>query len=239
MPSLLGAHKLGQHRKPFTGCPACYPDDKRYAPKDTKRAKIAALADPAKNDNPNERAAALALLEKHDEKAGVSTARLDQIALEIKTLWGKGIEVEFAIGRQLAEARALLTDDHEYSRWLRAQALPFSVQTAYNLRMGAEREAEVRSYIGTRSSGSRSMGVNTAVELIVRAERAARKTPVTDVGPVEETFEVLLTRLHETAEHIYAYLATEPTGADAEDVRRTERTAKIVVALLRKQQGLL
>lgn len=156
----------------------------------TKREKIEAIANTA-DYNPAEAAVAADMLAK------VAPDRLDEIAADIMSSWSRGVEEEFRIGHLLREAAAILPPEARvkdergrqakspFGEWVRAQGFPFSMKTAYRLRVAADREDEVRALIGARAPGSRDMGVNTAIALLLaagatgvkRSESEARDNP--------------------------------------------------------------
>jgi hypothetical protein len=132
------------------------------------------------------------------ESTTVSNVSLKRIANGIRKEWGRGIDAQFAIGRLLGQARAAFPADKEYGHWLKEQAFPFTYQTAWNLRMGAEREDEVRAYIALNASGeqSRDIGVTTAIKELTAKSTASdddrqpadRVKAVQDlVGPEKES----------------------------------------------------
>ncbi len=97
--------------------------------------------------------------------------RLADIATDIRAEYGKGIEAQFAIGRLLAEARAIHEDDNIFGAWVAKQEFPFGRQQAWRLRWAGENEPEVRAFItaaATTSTRGPDMGVSTAVEYMKR-----------------------------------------------------------------------
>lgn len=104
----------------------------------TKRQKLEAMAN--QTASPEEAKVAKAMLAKTQDP-------LDRIADSIRAEYGKGIEAQFAIGRLLMKARDMLPGNVEFGKWVDAQQFPFSRQVAWRLRVGAEREPEVRAML--------------------------------------------------------------------------------------------
>lgn len=108
---------------------------------------------------------------------------LSTIALAINVEWGRGIDAQFAIGHLLIEARSLLPSNTEYGAWVDAQGFPFSKSTARNLRLGAEREPEVRAFIAERARQALvegkhdkgEVGVSYAVNLLTGGQEGGTR----------------------------------------------------------------
>lgn len=198
----------------------------------SKLDKVRAIAATA-DYNPHEAAVAVAKIEALATAETRAEDRLVVIAEGIRSEYGKGIEAQFAIGRLLVEARELFRADQEFGAWFNAQNFPFVRSVGYNLRVGALREAEVRALLASRATTDKEVGVTT----IVKRMLAKPKGPVVDVGPTGDNFTRALAQLHEAADAIYAMLGVFPTEATAEDVERATKTAKIVVALVRKMEA--
>lgn len=111
----------------------------------------------------------------------VPVKALNAIAKKVKAEFGKGIDAQFAIGRLLNEARALLPSDPEFGKWVAEQNFGFSQPTAIRYRQAAEREPEVRAFIATHSAqnGKASdISPTWAVQLMNKnAEQAGRLSP--------------------------------------------------------------
>jgi hypothetical protein len=141
----------------------------------TRREKLRAMA--SQDASPNEALVAQAMLDR-------MPATLVDIAEQIKAEWGKGVEAQFAIGRLLSEARAQFVGDKEFGRWFASQDFPFSRQTAWELRSGAEREPEVRGFIADHAhSHGRDIGIVWALQLM----NAKPKPGAALVGPTADT----------------------------------------------------
>lgn len=116
--------------------------------------------------------------------------RLVTIASTIRKEFGKGIDAQFAIGHLLREARAMFPADRDFGNWVREQSFPFTNQTAWNLRMAAEREPEVREYIdGLKAVGDRNIGVTTAFTELNRDKQPADRVKAVQelLGPEKDT----------------------------------------------------
>lgn len=151
-----------------------------------RRQKLAERVANSAQDTPEEAAIAKDLLIIEEAKVGIVQTRLVGIAEDIRLWFGKGIDAQFAIGRLLMEARDLFPADQEFGRWLRAQELPFTYQTAWNLRMAASREPEVREYIALNAGREqpRDIGVTVAFRELNAGPKANPEViPVTDTTP--------------------------------------------------------
>lgn len=159
----------------------------------TKRQKLEAMAN--QTASPEEAKVAKSMLAKTPE------GKLDRIADDIRTEWGKGINSQFTIGRLLSEARSQFEvgrEDLQFGAWVAAQKFPFSRQQAWRLRWAAENETEVRAFIeasATTSTRGPDMGVSTAVEYMKRKPKppAAEALPVTDTTPPDPAYVAMRT----------------------------------------------
>jgi hypothetical protein len=138
-----------------------------------------------------------------EEAALPEDERLAVIADDIRAAWGRGIEAQFEIGRLLHEAMKVCRRAATgigtngpmalYGRWLRAQNLPFGKRSAYDLRIGYEREDEVRALIGGRTPNQRDIGVVRAIQLLTAkpkpspAQREAQRIIREALAPDEPT----------------------------------------------------
>lgn len=115
--------------------------------------------------------------------------RLDLIAADIKSEWGKGIDAQFAVGRLLIEAHRLMPDDRVYGRWFAEQRFPFKKATAFLLQRGSERELEVRSLIQSRvQENERDIGVPYAMQLLTAKPKPAPSILEDEAVPVDPNF---------------------------------------------------
>ncbi len=157
----------------------------------TRREKVAAMAD--QSASPEEAKVAQAKL------ATMQKPRLDVIADEVKAEFGKGLDAQFAIGRLLTEAWDLLNHDKKvYGRWLAEQAIPLARSNIYYLRIGAEREPEVRAFITERLLvDEQELGVITATKRLLAPQQPKPGTgevlPVTDTTPVHRAYDAMRT----------------------------------------------
>lgn len=147
-------------------------------------------------DDPMEAATAKRMLEATPE------GNLDRIAADIKAEWGKGIESQFAIGRKLMEARAEFdrpgkatgigkeSADALFGQWFRAQEFPFGRQTAWELRVAAEKEDEVRAFLtAVASSDTRKREGDISIATAIKMMRSPA-TPVAIDPNAGDTSEV-------------------------------------------------
>lgn len=162
----------------------------------TRRQKVADRVARAAQDTPEEAANAKRLLET------MEAPRLEVIASDIVSIANRTIEDEFAIGHLLNEAAGLLDpmarkrdangkqSGSEFSDWFNAQGFPFSMKTARRLRIGAQREKEVRALIAEKTG--RDMGVNTAVaQLLSPPKPSPEVESVKDATPVDPAYAAL------------------------------------------------
>lgn len=158
----------------------------------TRRQKLEAMA--AQKESPAEAKVAKRKLAKLPV---TPEDRLASIAAEVRTEYDRSVDSQFAIGRLLAEARTLMPSDKEYSAWLKQEKFSFSYKTAYYLRLGAEREPEVRQYIEDRPEGSRDIGVTSVVKYLLDGKPAQPAVPNDQlpepIATVDQSFAALRT----------------------------------------------
>lgn len=162
--------------------------------------------------------------------------RLSEIAEDIMSAWTRGVEEEFRVGHLLVEAAAIMPPlarnkdargkqtTGEFSHWFREQRFPFSMKTAYRLRQAAEREEEVRAFLAERPAGSRDMGVNTAITLMLAAPKPERER----IEPADPAYAAL-----RDARNRILGSEDEPTNAFMQmHVDDLAASAKIIMALV-------
>jgi hypothetical protein len=165
-----------------------------------QRAKVKAIAETAAY-NPEEAENAQRMLDATPE------GELDLIAGRIRAAWGKGIEAQFEVGRELMQARAKFDEpgratgigkesaDALFGQWFRAQEFPFGRQTAWELRVAAEREGEVRSFLAAvaqRDSSKRAgdISIATAIKMMREPARPAA-IDVGETAVVDQNYAVI------------------------------------------------
>jgi hypothetical protein len=161
----------------------------------TRRKKLADRVAAVEQDTPEEHAIAKAMLVVEEAKIGVVETRLGDIADDIRAEYGKGIESQFAIGRLLIEARDLHPSDKLFGQWFGRQSFPFGTSPAYYLRIGAEREDEVRALLASNETSS-DWGVTSAVKFMTaksHVERTGEAEPITDTTPVDPAYDAIRT----------------------------------------------
>ncbi len=129
---------------------------------------------------------------------------LSDIALDIKSEWGKGLDAQFAIGRLLEQARSQFADDEDigFGKWLAEQEFPFSRNTAWRLREASKQEPAVREFIASRpvlDGVERNIAsVSYAHDLMLRKPKAENdETPIQrGEAPDERGFTLLRTGIH-------------------------------------------
>lgn len=159
----------------------------------TRREKVAAMA--AQSASPEEAKVAANLL------ATMEKPRLEAIADEVRSEWGKGIESQFAVGRLLQQAWDVHGGDKvAYGRWCAEQNFPFHRNTGQVLRLAATREPEVRAYLAevNDSEGSqRDIGVLSAYKELLygprqsQAKSTGEVIPTTDTTPADPAYAAL------------------------------------------------
>lgn len=130
--------------------------------------------------------------------------RLEVIAEAIKAEYGKGIEAQFTIGRLLLEARRQFdaagggtgvdSPNVLFGRWLDQQNFPFSKSVAYRLRIGAEREPEVRALLVQpiqREQGGPERTVSGMVQRLIAKPKPVNTIPPEEVTPVDPAYAAL------------------------------------------------
>jgi hypothetical protein len=117
---------------------------------------------------------------------GRDARTLEEIAESIRVNFGRGTEAQFAIGHDLAEARAQFPSDPEYGQWLREQGFPFSTEWGRTLRLAAENEPAVRGLLATQVASGSKPNIKKAVKTVLQPA---------EVVPIEEA----LARLDEPA----------------------------------------
>lgn len=90
---------------------------------------------------------------------------------------GSAIEDQFAIGRDLLEARTYLRSDNEFGAWFDGQKFPFNRQRAWVLRAAAEREAEVRKEVATQVATGGDSNIKTALAAVRQGVHFTSNTP--------------------------------------------------------------
>lgn len=134
--------------------------------------------------------AELALIAQSEQAVVTTGDRLATIADLIREEYGRGLEAQFAIGRLLMEAFDLHNRDKvAYGHWLAGQTLPIGTNNGWLLRIGAEREDEVRAYIEANPSKrgeGEVIGVTTAVKALKAIESGKGPKPSAEVLPVED-----------------------------------------------------
>lgn len=161
----------------------------------TRRQKVAAMAE--QSASPAEAEVAKAMLATMAD----DRPRLEVLADDVRTEWGKGIDAQFAVGKSLSEAYSILNNDKvAFGRWVAEQAFPFDQSTGYLLRIGYEREPEVRGFIANHGLvHERELSVTTATKRLIagpkksHTELTGEVEPVTDTTPVDPAYAALRT----------------------------------------------
>lgn len=92
-----------------------------------------------------------------------ATRTLDEIATSIRSNFMGGTEAQFAIGRDLLEARQQFPADRDFGQWFNQQQFQFARKRAWVLRLAAEHEDEVREVFRQRNTAN----FDTAVAVVV------------------------------------------------------------------------
>jgi len=136
---------------------------------------------------------------------------LDTLATKIREAWAAGVEKQLEVGRLLGEAYERLNrDKKKFGAWQTRQNFGFSTTTAYYLRIGAEREEEVRGVIANRlmNKASEYSVVTIVAKVLLPAPRNPEVVPTTDTTPVDPAYAAI----RDAYNRVLLVVDGEPTG---------------------------